>query len=335
MIIWTAFIILILILLALDLGLFNRTPHAVSTREALRWTLLWVAVSLLFGVVVYFVYEQGWQDSTMSGRQAVLKYLTGYLVEKSLSMDNIFVIAMIFAYFKIPNRYQHRVLFWGILGALVFRGLMIGVGVVLIQQFTWIIYVFGALLLYSAYKMLQSGESVHPGHNPVIRWTKRFFPVTKELQGDRFFVKRRHITAATPLFIALMVIETTDIMFAVDSIPAIFAITTDPFIIFTSNIFAILGLRSMYFVLASILNKFYYLKYSLVGILFFVGIKMILQHHIEIPELLSLSIIVFFLAGGIVVSLLMGDKQPEEVPHDQETLEEETAKAMEKRETEP
>lgn len=325
MIIWTAFIVLILILLALDLGLFNRTPHAITTREALRWTLLWIVVSLLFGVVIYFIYEQGWQDSAMSGRQAVLKYLTGYLVEKSLSMDNIFVIAMIFAYFQIPNRYQHRVLFWGILGALVFRGLMIGIGVVLIRQFSWIVYVFGALLLYSAFKMLRSGESVHPGHNPIIKWTKRFFPVTKELEGERFFVKRRHITAATPLFIALLVIETTDVMFAVDSIPAIFAITTDPFIIFTSNIFAILGLRSMYFVLASILDKFYYLKYSLVGILFYVGIKMILQHHVEIPEVLSLSIIVVFLAAGIIVSLLRKEKKPEEIQHSQEVLEEEEA----------
>lgn len=325
MIIWTAFIVLILILLALDLGLFNRTPHAITTREALRWTLLWIVVSLLFGVVIYFIYEQGWQDSAMSGRQAVLKYLTGYLVEKSLSMDNIFVIAMIFAYFQIPNRYQHRVLFWGILGALVFRGLMIGIGVVLIRQFSWIVYVFGALLLYSAFKMLRSGESVHPGHNPVIKWTKRFFPVTKELEGERFFVKRRHITAATPLFIALLVIETTDVMFAVDSIPAIFAITTDPFIIFTSNIFAILGLRSMYFVLASILDKFYYLKYSLVGILFYVGIKMILQHHVEIPEVLSLGIIIVFLAAGIIVSLLRKEKKPEEIQHSQEVLEEEEA----------
>lgn len=322
MIIWIAFIILILILLALDLGVFNRTAHAVSTKEALGWTILWVVVSLLFGIVVYFAYEQGWQESTMGGKQAFLKYLTGYLVEKSLSLDNIFVIAMIFSYFNIPQRYQHRVLFWGILGALIFRGLMIGIGVVLIHQFSWITYVFGILLLYSAYKMLQTGESVHLAHNPVIKWIKRIFPVTKDFHGERFFVKRRHITAATPLFVALLVIETTDIMFAVDSIPAIFAITTDPFIVFTSNIFAILGLRAMYFVLASMLNKFYYLKYSLVGILFFVAVKMLLQHTVELPEWLSLSVIVTFLSGGIAFSLLRTDKSSEDPRPPKEVLEE-------------
>ncbi len=304
MTLWILFFILIVFLLALDLGLFNREPHVVSTREALGWTSLWVGLALLFGVFVYFAYDKGWQPSELSGRAAVLKYLTGYLVEKSLSLDNIFVIAMIFAYFKIPERYQHRVLFWGILGALIFRGLMIGIGVVLIRQFSWIIYVFGALLLYSAYKMLRSGESIHPSHNPVLKWVRRFFPVTKDFHGERFFVRRRHILAATPLFVALIVIETTDIMFAIDSIPAIFAITTDPFLVFTSNIFAILGLRSLYFVLSSMLAKFYYLKYSLVGILFFVGIKMMLSHHVEFPEWLSLGIIVLFLGGGIAYSLL-------------------------------
>ena len=304
MVLWITFIFLIILLLALDLGLFNRTPHVISTREALRWTALWVTLSLLFSIVVYFAYEEGWQEGPLSGKSAVLKYLTGYLVEQSLSMDNIFVIAMIFAYFKIPERFQHRVLFWGILGALFFRGLMIGIGVVLIHKFAWITYFFGLLLLYSAFKMLRSGESVHPARNPVIKWVKKFFPVTKTFDGEHFFVRRRHITAATPLFVALMVIETTDIMFAFDSIPAIFAITTDPFIVFTSNIFAILGLRSMYFVLASMLNKFYYLKYSLVGILFFVGLKMLLQHQVEFPEWLSLSIIVLCLAAGISVSLL-------------------------------
>jgi len=317
MTLWILFLILIFFLLALDLGLFNRESHVISTREALGWTGLWVGLSLLFSIFIYFAYEEGWQASELSGRAAVLKYLTGYLVEKSLSLDNIFVIAMIFAYFKIPERYQHRVLFWGILGALFFRGLMIGVGVVLIHQFSWIIYVFGVLLLYSAYKMLRSGESIHPNHNPVLKWMRRFFPVTKNFHGQRFFVRRRHILAATPLFVALIVIETTDIMFAVDSIPAIFAITTDPFLIFTSNIFAILGLRSMYFVLSSMLSRFYYLKYSLVGILFFVGIKMLLSHSIEFPEWLSLVVIVVLLGGGIAYSLL--HESPAVSPEGQES----------------
>jgi tellurite resistance protein TerC len=331
MVIWIIFLVLIFFLLALDLGLFNRTPHTISTREALGWTTLWVSISILFSIVVYFTYELEWLENSMTGQQAVLKYLTGYLVELSLSMDNIFVIALIFAYFQIPERYQHRVLFWGILGALFFRGMMIGIGVVLIHQFEWIIYVFGALLLYSAYKMLTSGESVHPNRNPVINWVKRFFPVTKEFHREHFFVKRRHITAATPLFIALMVIETTDIMFAVDSIPAIFAITTEPFLVFTSNIFAILGLRSMYFVLASMLNKFYYLKYSLVGILFFVGIKMLLQHAVELPEWLSLTIILLSLGSGIAVSLLRDTPEPpEEAKNNQELME----KAKEEKEKE-
>lgn len=320
MILWIAFFILIILLLTLDLGLFNRTPHKVSTREALFWTGLWIVLSLLFGIVVYLAYDRGWQPSSLSGQQAVLKYLTGYLVEKSLSMDNIFVIALIFAYFKIPERYQHRILFWGILGALIFRGAMIGIGVVLIHKFAWITYFFGALLLYSAYKMLRSGESVHPGHNPVIRWVKRFFPVTKDFHGQHFFIRRRNILAATPLFIALLVIETSDIMFAVDSIPAIFAITTDPFLVFTSNIFAILGLRSLYFVLASMLNRFYYLKYSLVGILFFVGIKMLLAHYLDWPEWISLSVIVLALASGIVVSLLRTDRQAQPVEEEKEAV---------------
>ena len=320
MLIWAGFIVLILILLAIDLGLLNREAHAISTREALRWTALWVSLSLLFGIVVYFAYEKGWVANGLSGDKALLKYLTGYLVELSLSMDNIFVIAIIFSYFNIPAKYQHRVLFWGILGAVFFRGLMIGIGVVLIHKFDWIIYVFAVFLLYSAFKMLRSGESVHPSRNPVMRWVRRFFPVTKDFEGEHFFVRKRHILAATPLFVALMVIETTDIMFAFDSIPAIFAITTDPFIVFSSNIFAILGLRSMYFVLASMLEKFYYLKFSLVGILFFVGLKMMLHQVVELPEWLSLVVIVVFLGSGIAVSLYQKKRVEKEVVNQEEEM---------------
>jgi len=277
------------------------------------WTFLWIFLSLLFSIFIFYAYNNNWLPNTdgLTGSKAVLKYLTGYLVEKSLSMDNIFVIAMIFAYFKVPRQYQHRVLFWGILGALIFRGLMIGLGVVLIKKFAWLTYVFGVFLLYSAYKMWTTDEGIHPNKNPVIKWVKRFFPVTKQFEGEHFFVRRKHILAATPLFVALLVVETTDIMFAFDSIPAIFAITTDPFLVFTSNIFAILGLRSLYFVLASIIDKFRYLQHSLVFILAYVGVKMLLVHHVEIPEWLSLSVITLSLAAGIMASIW---KKRREVP---------------------
>jgi tellurite resistance protein TerC len=311
MLLWTGFIALIFILLALDLGVFHKRDHTISTKEAFRWTTLWVSLSLLFSIFIYFAYERGWVANSdgLSGQQAMIKYVSGYLVEQSLSMDNIFVIALIFAYFKVPPQFQHRVLFWGILGALFFRGVMIAIGVVLINKFDWIIYFFGAFLLYSAFKMLRSGDHVELSGNPVIRWIRRFFPVTKEYDGHNFFVRRKHITAATPLFVALLVIETTDIMFAVDSIPAIFAITTDPFLIFTSNIFAILGLRSLYFVLASMITRFQYLRYSLVLILFFVGVKMLLHDYWHPEEWLSLGIIVLSLAGGIAASLAFPPKE--------------------------
>jgi tellurite resistance protein TerC len=305
MAIWLGFIALVCILLALDLGVFNRKAHVIGTQEALRWTAFWIALSLLFSFPIYHLYEQGWvaNPDGLTSKEAVLKYLTGYLVEKSLSLDNIFVIAMIFTYFQVPQKYQHRVLFWGILGALVFRGAMIFLGVILITKFSWLTYVFGLFLLYSAYKMWSSNESVHPNKNPVIKYVSRLFPITKDFEGERFFVRRKHILAATPLFIALLVVETTDIMFAFDSIPAIFAITTDPFLVFTSNIFAILGLRSLYFVLASVLDKFKYLQHALVFILAYVGVKMLLVHHVHIPEWLSLSVIIFALTGGVLVSI--------------------------------
>ena len=294
--------IFIFFLLALDLGVFHKRSHVVSAREAMGWTTLWVSLSLLFSIAIYYMYENDIIANDMTGGRAVLKYLSGYLVEQSLSMDNIFVIAMIFNYFKVPAAYQHRVLFWGILGAIFFRGVMIALGIVLIHKFYWMTYVFGVLLLYSAWKMLKPGEEVEPNKNPTIKLVKRFFPVSKHYDGENFFVRRRHILAATPLFIALVAVETTDIMFAFDSIPAIFAITTDPFIVFTSNIFAILGLRSLYFVLAAFLDRFQYLKYSLVAILFFVGIKMMLQRHIEYPEWLSLTFILVSLLTGTLVS---------------------------------
>jgi tellurite resistance protein TerC len=308
MIIWTGFILLILILLAIDLGILNKNPHHVSTKEALRWTGLWVSLSLLFSIFIYFAYTNRWLpqgNHVLSGKEAVITYLTGYLVEQSLSIDNIFVIAIIFSYFNIPQANQHRVLFWGILGAILFRGIMIGIGAVLIERFTWIVYIFGFILLYAAYKMLKSGthESIHPENNPTIKLVKRFFPVTSQFHGDHFFILEGRRWVVTPLFITLMVVETTDIMFAFDSIPAIFAITTDPFIVFTSNIFAILGLRSLYFVLAAFIDKFEYLKYSLVAILAFVGIKMLVSHHVHLPDGLSLGFIIVALSLGVILSI--------------------------------
>ncbi|MEZ5042470.1 MAG: TerC family protein [Saprospiraceae bacterium] len=306
MLIWISFIALIVFFLALDLGVFHKDSYSISAKEALGWTAVWATISILFSAVVFWVYETDLVDNIdqLSSRQAVLKYLTGYVIELSLSLDNIFVIAMIFVYFKIPTAYQHRVLFWGILGAIVFRAIMIFVGVALIHKFSWMSYVFGALLLYSAYKMLTSKDTeIDPTRNPVVKLAKRFFPISKHLEGEHFFVKRKHIWAATPLFLTLLVIETTDILFAIDSIPAIFAITTDPFLVFSSNIFAILGLRSLYFVLASMLDRFHLLKYSLVFILAFVGVKMLLLHTVSIPEWLSLGVIIGSLLLGIVASL--------------------------------
>jgi tellurite resistance protein TerC len=310
MTIWLGFITLIFIFLALDLGVFHRKNKEISTRDALGWTLVWIGVSVLFGGFVYYAYDRGLvaNPEQLDGREAFLLYITGYLIEKSLSLDNIFVIALIFSYFMVPERFQHRVLFWGIVGALFFRGVMIGLGAALIQRFDWMIYVFGLLLMYSAFKMWRSqDEDIDPNKNPFLRFLGKYIPVLKQFKGERFFVrlpsKHRKIWAVTPLFVALLVIETTDIVFAVDSIPAIFAITKDPFIVFTSNIFAILGLRSLYFVLASLLGKFSYLKYSLIFILFFVGVKILISDLYHIPAAWSLGVIFVSLTLGVVVSL--------------------------------
>ena len=312
MLIWIAFLVLVFVLLALDLGVFNRKAHTISFREAIRWTTLWVSLALLFSGVIYYLYDQGLVENPegLTAKGALLKYLTGYLVEQSLSMDNIFVIAVIFSYFKVPGDYQHRVLFWGILGALVFRGLMIFLGVILLAKFGWMMYVFGGFLLYSAFKMIGSDDHVSLEDNPTIKLLKRVFPVTKDYHGDKFFVKIQGLWMATPLFVALLIVETTDIMFAFDSIPAIFAITTDPFLVFTSNIFAILGLRSLYFVLAAVIDKFTYLKYSLVAILVFVGLKMILHEWVHLPEWASLAFIILALSTGVMLSIVANRKKP-------------------------
>ncbi|MDX2283802.1 MAG: TerC family protein [Bacteroidia bacterium] len=321
-VIWGGFIVLILLLLMLDLGVLNRESHVLSTREALFRTGIWVGVALIFNVFVYFAYEYhlfGIGETiglAMSGREAAAVFFTGYLIEESLSVDNIFVIAIIFSYFKVPAQYQHRVLFWGILGAIVFRGIMIVIGTALIENVSWITYVFGGLLIYSAVNiLLNREEDIEPTKNPAFRIVKFFIPVAPEYDGDRFFTRINGVRAATPIFVVLMIIESTDIMFALDSIPAIFAVTTDPFIVFSSNIFAILGLRSMYFVLASSLDKFRYLKTSLVFVLAFVGIKMLLLHHYKIDTSISMSVILGILGVGVVASLLANRRDLQRQAH--------------------
>ena len=322
-VIWLGFIALIVVFLALDLGVFHRRPHTVSIKEALAWTAFWVALALVFNCFVYQLYEHHWLDfgrslrHQLDGGEAALKFFTGYLVEKSLSVDNIFVIAMIFAYFSVPLQYQHRVLFWGILGALVLRGVMIAGGTALITRFSWTTYFFGALLLLSAGKLLVTRhDNIEPGRNLAVRWVRKMYPVSNEFDGSHFFTIIDGKRAITPLLLALIVVETSDVFFAVDSIPAIFAVTSDPFIVFTSNVFAILGLRSLYFAVAGMMERFRFLKMSLVFLLAFVGVKMLLAHHHPIPTVTSLAIIVGILAVGIVASVFAShrDTAPLESP---------------------
>ena len=307
MLVWILFIGAILLFLALDLGVFNKTPHIIKSKEAGIWTSIWVTLSFLFSGLVYWLYQNNHIDNPENYTPAIasMKFITGYLIELSLSIDNIFVIAVIFSSFKIPQKYQHRVLFWGIIGALVFRGLMIFLGVKLIQEFSWMTYIFGGFLLFTAGKMLfkKDEEQFNPKKSFVYRNIRKVMPITMHMEGEHFFVKRRHILAATPLFVALIVIELMDVLFALDSVPAILAITPDPFLVFSSNIFAILGLRSMYFFLSHMLDKFAHLEYSLIAILTFVGIKMLFVHHFKFPEWVSLGFIALSLAIGIIVSL--------------------------------
>jgi len=312
---WTGFIAMIMLFLALDLGVFNRKIHVISIREAFLWSAFWILISLLFNVMIYYIYEQHWMGvgttygNTLTGSEAALKYFTGYLVEKSLSLDNIFVIAMIFSYFRIPLQYQHRVLFWGILGAIIMRGILIVVGTALIQNFNWIIVVFGVFLILTAVKMLITRhDNLDPEKNLIFRLVKRLYPVSSEIKNQSFFTRIDGRRAITPLFLVLILIESSDVLFAVDSIPAIFAITTDPFIVFTSNIFAILGLRALYFALAAVITKFRYLKMSLVFLLVYIGIKMIISSHYHIPTWVSLTIITGILSVGIMASLYAGHR---------------------------
>ncbi len=318
MLVWILFLALVFLFLALDLGVFNKTPHIISSKEASKWTAFWVFLSFAFSGVIYWLYSTTYvaNPDGLKPTTAMIKYITGYLIELSLSIDNIFVIAIIFASFKIPQKYQHRVLFWGILGAIIFRGLMIFFGVLLINKFSWTTYLFGGFLLFTAAKMLISKDEdeFQPKDSFVYKMLGKIIPITSHTDKEHFFVKVHNNTYATPLFVALIVIEVMDVLFAVDSVPAILAITSDPFLVFSSNIFAILGLRSMYFFLANMLEKFSHLEYSLIAILSFVGIKMLLHDFIEIPEWGSLGFIALALIMGTMVSLHKSKTKEERKP---------------------
>jgi tellurite resistance protein TerC len=309
--IWLGFLALFLSLLWLDLGVLHRKVQTLSVRQALTATTMWVLVALSFAGVIYGLYAYGWlgwdpgQYGEPTGRDALIAYVTGYLLEWSLSVDNIFVIALIFAYLRIPQEYQYRVLFWGIVGAIVLRGAMIAAGTALIHTFDWMFYVFGAILLASALRMLKGDEGYDPGKSLLVRAVRRVFPVADHLDGKHFFTRVNGHLTATPLFIALLLVDFADVVFAVDSIPAILAVTQDPFLVFTSNAFAILGLRALYFAIAGLMEQFRYLKYSLVFILILVAVKMILAPHYHIPNLLSLGVIVLMLAIGMAASIWM------------------------------
>jgi len=353
---WAGFGLLVLSLLALDLGVFHREAHEVKVKEALGWSAVWITLGLSFTAFIYFAYEGHWLGIGLTtdlmsvsalnplghndGGDAALKYLTGYLIEKSLSVDNIFVIAMVFGMTRVPARYRHRVLFWGILGALIMRGAMIGVGVELITRFSWTVYLFGGILIVTALKMLLiKDEGTDPAASAVVRWARKFLPVTSHFHGEHFFVKAGEASShepvvpggaverdaavdkavkgawmVTPLFVALLIVEFTDLVFAVDSIPAIFAITTDPFLVFTSNVFAILGLRSLYFALEGMIGSFRYLKLSLALILMLVGVKMMAHTWLKTVfgehfNLWVLGLIAAILAAGVLASVMNPEKK--------------------------
>jgi len=292
---WVGFNLFVLAILALDLGVFHRKAHALSLKEASIWSVVWITLAMVFNAGLYL----------FAGPEPALQFFTGYLIEKSLSVDNIFIFLLLFTFFKVPAAYQHRVLYWGILGALIMRGTLIAVGVALIESFHWIIYLFGAFLIFTGIRMGFHKEiEVHPENDLLLKFIRRFVSVTENYEHDRFFVRRAGQVMVTPLLLVLLVIDTTDLIFAVDSIPAVFAVTRDPFLVYTSNIFAIRGLRSLYFVFAGIMEKFYYLKLGLSVILTFVGVKMVLADVFSLPTALSLVVIAVVLTIAIVASIV-------------------------------
>jgi TerC family integral membrane protein len=302
---WILFNVFVAAMLALDLGLLNRRSRRVGLREALAWSGVWMALAATFAVIEFF-----WH-----GRAQALQFVTGYVIELSLSVDNLFVFLIIFRYFKVPEEYQHKVLLWGILGALIMRGLFIFAGVGLIRRFSWIIYAFGALLVYSGLKLLRQGKAkLNPAKNPLLRLFRSVFPVTKEYVGGRFFTRKNKLYA-TPLLVALLVVETSDVLFAVDSIPAVLAITLNVFIVYTSNVFAIMGLRSLYFALAGMMDLFHYLHYGLSVVLIFIGLKMLASHYISLPTEWALAIVLAVLGISILASLIYPEKKSGDSSH--------------------
>jgi tellurite resistance protein TerC len=314
---WVGFVIFVLGMLAVDLGVFNRNAHEIRLREAARWSALTLVLALAFAGGIWM----GWLPVGVSGSARALEFLTGYLIELALSVDNIFVFVLIFSYFKVPPKYQHRVLFWGVLGALAMRGAMIGAGAILIQRFHWVIYVFGAFLVFTGIRMATQDEmDIEPESNPALKLVRRILPVSNIYHGQHFFIRDtvggRMRWVATPLFVVLVLVETTDLIFAVDSIPAIFAVTQDPFLVFTSNVFAILCLRSLYFLLARVIDKFHYLKLGLSIVLMFIGVKMLVSHNFPIPIGWSLLIVAGVLILSVVASLLFPKREERVVTHD-------------------
>ncbi|MGI8996239.1 MAG: TerC family protein [Pyrinomonadaceae bacterium] len=300
---WVGFTVFILLMLSIDLGLFNRKAHVITYRSAVAWSAVWITLALLFSGVVYWRYLP---DGSDVARDALIKYLTGYIIELSLSVDNLFVFLLIFSYFKVPAKYQHRVLYWGVIGALVMRAIMILIGAALITRFHWIIYIFGAFLVYTGIKMLrQQEEDVHPEQNPVVKFVTRFVPIVRHYEGDKFFTRQNGRRVGTLMLLVLIIVEVTDLVFAVDSIPAIFAVTTDPFIVYTSNVFAILGLRTFYFLLAGVIEKFHYLKIGLAIVLTFIGAKMLAEAvHFELEPEYALGFVVAVLFGSVLASII-------------------------------
>jgi tellurite resistance protein TerC len=298
---WVGFNVFVLIMLALDLGVFHRQAHEVKLKEALGWSAVWIALALVFNVIIYF-----WR-----GSEPALAFLAGYLLEKSLSVDNIFVFLMIFSYFGVSAVHQHKVLFWGILGALIMRAIFIAAGVTLLHQFHWVIYIFGALLIVTGVKMgfQKDDQEIHPEKNPVLKLFKRLMPISDHYIGDKFFLIREGRRVATPLFVVLLIVETTDVIFALDSIPAVLGITSDPFIVYTSNVFAILGLRALYFALAGVMQLFHYLHYGLSFILVFIGAKMLLSEIYEMPISVALGVVAVTLIISVIASLIFKPKE--------------------------
>jgi tellurite resistance protein TerC len=296
---WIGFNAFVIIMLALDLGVFHKKVHKIPVKEAVIWTLVWITLALIFNVLIYFD----------MGKTKALEFLTGYVIEYSLSVDNIFVFILIFSFFKVNNKYQHKVLFWGIIGALIMRAIFIFAGVVLITRFHWIIYIFGGFLIITGIRMLFHGDKeVDPDKNPVVRFFRKFLPVTDTMHEDKFFIKQNSKTYATPLFLVLLIIESSDLIFAVDSIPAVLAISQDSFIVYTSNIFAILGLRSLYFAISGIMEYFRFLKIGLAFVLTFVGVKMCTSDFFDIPVLYSLLIIISILLISVLASVVIKKK---------------------------